>query len=103
VGFPSPAADYVEGRLTVDKLCGTGPNTRIVQTETGYAVVDFSVKPKQQDTVLIQYSGGTDFAKVFGKAFITRDGEALDDVVVLGIVTFVINRIGKDDDECPVM
>nr|WP_227641152.1 hypothetical protein [Klebsiella pneumoniae] len=89
--------------MTVDKLCGTGPNTRIVQTETGYAVVDFSVKPKQQDTVLIQYSGGTDFAKVFGKAFITRDGEALDDVVVLGIVTFVINRIGKDDDECPVM
>lgn len=108
MGFPSPAADYVEGRLTVDKLCGTGPNTRIVQTETGYAVVDFAVKPKQQDTVLIQYSGGTDFAKVMGRAFITRDGEALegealDDVVVLGIVTFVINRIGKDDDECPVM
>lgn len=40
VGFPSPAADYVERRLTVDSLCGTGPNTRIVQTETGYAVVD---------------------------------------------------------------
>ncbi|MBD7452064.1 hypothetical protein HPN92_09990, partial [Klebsiella pneumoniae] len=77
-------------------------------TETGYAVVDFSVKPKQQDTVLIQYSSGTDFAKVFGKAFITRDGEALegealDDVVVLGIVTFVINRIGKDDDDYPVI
>lgn len=31
VGFPSPAADYVEGRLTVDKLCGTGPNTWIVK------------------------------------------------------------------------
>ncbi|HCI6000556.1 TPA: hypothetical protein NPN33_004045 [Klebsiella variicola subsp. variicola] len=107
MGFPSPAADYVEGRLTVDKLCGTGPNTRIVQTETGYAVVDFSVNPKQGDTVLIQHGGGTDFAKVFGKAFITRDGEALegealDDVVVLGIVTFVINRIGKDEDKCPI-
>lgn len=23
VGLPSPAVDYVEGRLTVDKLCGT--------------------------------------------------------------------------------
>ena len=108
MGFPSPAADYVEGRLTIDKLCGTGPNTRIVQTETGYAVVDFSVKPKQQDTVLIQYSGGTDFAKVMGHAFITRDGEALegealDDVVVLGIVTFVINRTSRNDDECPVI
>lgn len=103
MGFPSPASDYVEGRLTVDKICSIGPNTRVVQTETGYAVVDFSVKPKQQDTVLIQYSGGTDFAKVMGKAFITRDGEALDDVVVLGIVTFVINRIWKDDDDYPVI
>ncbi|HBW9838849.1 TPA: hypothetical protein MFX64_11985 [Klebsiella pneumoniae] len=107
VGFPSPAADYVEGRLTVDKLCGTGPNTRIVQTETGYAVVDFAVKPKQQDTVLIQYSGGTDFAKVMGKAFITRDGEALegealDDVVVIGVVTFIINCLLKDSDESPI-
>ncbi|UQS53443.1 hypothetical protein M5D84_17535 [Klebsiella pneumoniae] len=108
MGFPSPASDYVEGRLTVDKLCSIGSNTRVVQTETGYAVVDFSVKPKQQDTVLIQYSGGTDFAKVMGKAFITRDGEALegealDDVVVLGIVTFVINRTSRNDDECPVI
>ncbi|EMP7434904.1 hypothetical protein R5M00_000987 [Klebsiella pneumoniae] len=108
MGFPSPAADYVEGRMTVDKLCGTGPNTRIVQTETGYAVVDFSVKTKQGDIILIQYSGGTDFAKIMGKAFITRDGEALegealDDVVVLGIVTFVINRTSRNDDECPVI
>ncbi len=108
MGFPSPAADYVEVRLTADKLCGTGPNTRIVTTDTGYAVVDFSVKPKQGNTVLIQYSGGTDFAKIMGRAFITRDGEALegealDDVTVVGVVTFVINRTGEDDDECPVM
>ncbi|WP_254542325.1 hypothetical protein, partial [Klebsiella pneumoniae] len=83
------------------------PNSRIVQTETGYAVVDFSVKPKQQDTVLIQYSGGTDFAKVMGKAFITRDGEALegealDEVTVVGVVTFVINQAWPTDDECPI-
>ncbi|BAS34607.1 uncharacterized protein KPYH43_c1747 [Klebsiella pneumoniae] len=108
MGFPSPASDYVEGRLTVDKICSIGPNSRIVQIETGYAVLDFSVKPKQQDTVLIQYSGGTDFAKVMGRAFITRDGEALEgealeDVVMLGIVTFVINRIWKDDDDYPVI
>ncbi|HBS6541928.1 TPA: hypothetical protein MAN02_001934 [Klebsiella pneumoniae] len=108
VGFPSPAADYVEVRLTVDKLCGTGLNTRVVVTETGYAVVDFSVKPKQGDTVLIQHGGGTDFAKIMGRAFITRDGEALegealDDVTVVGVVTFVINRAWPNDDECPVI
>ncbi|HCQ8406239.1 hypothetical protein V5052_12230 [Klebsiella variicola] len=107
VGFPSPAADFVEERLTVDKLCGTGPNTRIVQTETGYAVVDFSVKPKQGDTVLIQHGGGTDFAKIMGKAFITRDcevlkGEALDDIIVLGIVEIVINHAWLADKECSI-
>ncbi|EML7014872.1 TPA: hypothetical protein RRG98_004863 [Klebsiella pneumoniae] len=94
-------------RLNVDKLCSTGPNTRIVQTETGYAVVDFAVKPKQGDTVLIQHGGGTDFAKIMGKAFITREGEALegealDDVTVVGVVTFVINRTSRIDDECPI-
>jgi DNA polymerase V len=108
VGFPSPAGDYAEGRLTADKLCGTGPNTRIVQTASGYAVVDISVKPKQQDTVLIHYIGQTDFAKIMGRAFITRDGEAiegeaLDDVVVMGVVTFVITNALSNDDECPVL
>jgi DNA polymerase V len=54
------------------------------------------------------YGGGTDFAKIMGRAFITRDGEALegealDDVTVVGVVTFVINRIGKDDDDYPVI
>ena len=71
-------------------------------------MVDFAVKPKQGDTVLIQHGGGTDFAKIMGKAFITREGEALegealDDVTVVGVVTFVINRTGKDDDDCPVL
>ncbi|GMA00961.1 hypothetical protein KML003_10840 [Klebsiella quasipneumoniae subsp. similipneumoniae] len=106
MGFPSPAADYVEVRLTVYKLCGTGPNTWIVQAGTGYAVVEISVKPKQGDTVLIQHGGGTDFVKIMGKAFITRDGEALegealDDLAVIGIVTFIINRAWPTDDECP--
>lgn len=82
------AADYVEWRLTVDKLCGTGPSTWIVLTETGYVALDFSIKPKQGDTVLIQHCDGNDFAKIMGKVFITWDGEVLegetlDDMVVL--------------------
>lgn len=43
-----------------------------------------------------------------GRAFITRDGEtlegeALDDVTVVGVVTFDINRAWPTDDGCPVI
>ncbi|EOV6091978.1 hypothetical protein ACN98T_003295 [Klebsiella aerogenes] len=108
MGFPSPANDYAQRALTVDMICGTGPNTRTVETSTGYAVVDVSLKPKQNSTVMISYSGITDFAKVMGRSLVTRDGEviegdALNDVVVAGVVTFIINRAIIDDDECPAI
>nr|DAI72760.1 MAG TPA: hypothetical protein [Caudoviricetes sp.] len=108
MGFPSPANDYVQRALTVDMICGTGPNTRTIETETGYAVLDLSLKPKQNSTVMISYSGITDFAKVMGKSLITRDGEAiegdaLDEVEVKGVVTYIINRAAQEYDDCPVM
>ncbi|MGR7181667.1 hypothetical protein ACU62I_08010 [Klebsiella aerogenes] len=108
MGFPSPANDYAQRALTVDMICGTGPNTRTIETATGYAVIDISMKPKQNSTVMITYSGITDFAKVMGRTLITRDGEAiegeaLNDVVVAGVVTFIINRAIIDDDECPAI
>ncbi|HDU4419217.1 TPA: hypothetical protein RFT07_002716 [Klebsiella aerogenes] len=107
MGFPSPANDYAQRALTVDMICGTGPNTRIIETSTGYAVLDLSLSPKQSSTVMISYSGITDFAKVMGKSLVTRDGEAiegdaLDEVEVKGVVTFIINRAVQDDDDFPV-
>lgn len=71
-------------------------------------MIDVSLKPKQRDTVLITYAGQTDFAKIMGRSLITREGEAiegeaLNDVVVAGVVTFIINRALIDDDECPVI
>ena len=72
----------------------------------GYVVLDISLKPKQGSQVLIQHGGGAELATLRGKSLITEDGEAiegeaLDDVSVIGVVTFVINRTGRDDD-CPV-
>lgn len=103
MGFPSPAKDYAEGPLTVDKICGTGPNTRTIKTASGYAVIDVSLKPKQRDTVLITYAGQTDFAKIMGRSLITRDGEAiegetLDDVEVGGVVTHTIIDLMQDEN-----
>ncbi|STU62619.1 Uncharacterised protein [Klebsiella pneumoniae] len=108
VGFPSPASDYVEGRLTVDKLCSIGPNTRVVQTETGYAVVDFSVNQSSRTRIDPVLRAVQILRKLWGRRLLlvmvrALEGEALDDVVVLGIVTFVINRTSRNDDECPVI
>ncbi|EAA4514131.1 hypothetical protein JHV98_004605 [Salmonella enterica subsp. enterica serovar Senftenberg] len=98
MGFPSPASDYVEPRLTVDILCGINANSRIVNTSDGYAVVDVSLIQRQGDTVLIRSDGALRFAKIMGQALIIDDGEAiegeaLDGVVVIGKVTYFINRI----------
>lgn len=47
-----------------------------------------------------------EFAKLYGSALVTEDGEAiegdaLDEVEVFGVLTHSLNRVGSDD--CPVM
>lgn len=71
-------------------------------SDSGYVVIDVHLKPRQNSTVLIAYDGLTDFAKIMGRAFITRDGEAiegeaLDEVHVLGVVPFTIIDVRQDD------
>jgi len=107
MGFPSPAQDYVETVLTPNSLCGITANSRIIETSAGYAVINPALKCPPGADVLIQAFGRTHFAKVAGHSFITSDGEALegealDDVVVLGRVTHLINRT-INDDNCPVI
>lgn len=105
MGFVSPANDFAESTLTINRICNVGANTRVVETSSGYAVIDVSRRPKQGDTLLINYDGRTEFAKLMGRAFITVDGEAiegeaLDDVEVGGVVTHTI--IDLLSDESPV-
>lgn len=99
MGFPSPASDYIEDTLTVTKLCRVDANSKIVKTDSGYAVLDMSLRPQQDDIVLIRYDGMTDFGRLQGQSFITRDGEAIegDGVEVFGVVTFSVNDLRRDD------
>ncbi|HIB5964505.1 TPA: hypothetical protein ACWXCF_005439 [Klebsiella pneumoniae] len=102
MGFPSPATDYTEQRLTVNSICNVGPNTLVFEQSCGYVVLDISLKPKQGSQVLIQHGGGTEIATLRGKALITEDGEAiegeaLDDVFVIGVVTFTICDVRQDN------
>lgn len=101
MGFPSPASDYVEQRLSVNTICNVGPNTRVFERDGGYVVLDISLKPKQGSQVLIQHGGGTELAVLRGRSLITEDGEAiegeaLDDVTVAGVVTHIICDVRSD-------
>ncbi|MEB5888778.1 LexA family transcriptional regulator [Enterobacter roggenkampii] len=107
MGFPSPAADYTEQTLTITSLCGYDGNCRTIETSAGFVIINVAIKPEMGDTVLISFCGNLDFAKVQGKALITQDGEAiegdaLDDVTVIGVVTHLLNRV-KDTDDRPVI
>lgn len=103
MGFVSPANDFAESTLTVNRICNVGANTRVVETSDGYAVIDVSRRPQQGDTVLVRYDGRMEFAKLMGRAFITADGEAiegeaLDDVEVGGVVTHTIIDLMQDEN-----
>lgn len=103
MGFPSPASDYIEDTLTVTKLCRMDANSRVVKTDSGYAILDLSLRPQPGDYVLIRYDGIMDFGQLQGQSFITRDGEVIEGegVEVYGVVTFSVNDLRQD--KCPVI
>ena len=102
MGFPSPAGDYISRPLDLNVICGVTPGDSVlVTTDDGYVLLSKTSRPKQGDTVLIQFCGSTQFARIQGSAFITADGEAiegeaLDDVVIIGRVTKTIICVQQD-------
>lgn len=106
MGFASPASDYVERQLTPEVLCNMGADSRVLETDLGFAIIEPVVNKTPGDVLLILSDGHTQFAKLMGRALITDDGEAiegaaLEEVEVLGRVTFFINR--ALDDDCPAI
>ncbi len=77
MGFVSPATDYVEQRLSPTSICTTN-ESRILETSTGFAVIEPVSRQVQGQVLLILSGGRTQFAKLRGKALITEDGEALE-------------------------
>ncbi|EPQ9955513.1 MULTISPECIES: hypothetical protein [Enterobacter cloacae complex] len=107
MGFASPANDYVERRLSPEVICNMGAESRVLETDVGFAIIEPATKKTPGDILLILCDGHTQFAKLMGKVLITDDGEAiegpaLEEVEVMGRVTFFINR-ARDDDDCPVI
>lgn len=82
------------------------PSASIVETQEGYDVIDNSTLFKRGDTLLIWFCGRQQHAFWAGDALITDDGEAiegeaLDDVRLVGVVTHTISPVWVDDN--PVM
>ncbi len=103
MGFVSPATDYVERRLCPETICGIGIDSRILETSSGFAVIEPVTRLVQGQVLLILSGGQTQFARFLGKTLITEDGEAIEgdaaeEVEVMGRVTFFINST-EDDDE----
>ncbi|HHN4452728.1 hypothetical protein [Klebsiella michiganensis] len=99
--FPSPAADYVESALTVTAACNIGANSQVIETDRGFVVLDLSLKVTQGSVLLIRLAGELQFAKLMGSSFITAEGksiegEALEDVELLGVATHAIKDLRQD-------
>ncbi len=102
MGFVSPATDYVERRLSPETICNVGIDTRFLETSSGFAVIEPCTRLVQGQVLLILSGGRTQFAKLRGRALITDDGEAIEgeaaeEVEVMGRVTYFINSALQDD------
>ncbi|AHF77878.1 HumD protein [Sodalis praecaptivus] len=124
MGFPSPAADYVEASLSLDKMCIHRPAaTFLMRASEGsirhgihqgsIIVVDRSLTPVDGSIVVAEVGG--EYALRRYKLYPSRGLERLDypgrlegveehdGVVGFGVVTYVLNdmRTGEfDDDPC---
>ncbi|WP_241603027.1 hypothetical protein [Rosenbergiella nectarea] len=103
MAFPSPAIDYVEARLTPESLMHVTQSSIIIPTDEGYAVAEPGYKVTKGRTVLLDVNGKLMFAEVGDGRFKTNDGiiegDALDDVRVLGVVTFMVKELPRGEGE----
>ncbi len=79
------------------------PSARIVETSEGYDVIESRIPFKREDTLLIWFCGRQQHAYWAGDALITDDGEAiegdaLDDVRLVGVVTHTIYPVSSDEN-----
>lgn len=101
MGFPSPATDYIEDRLNLNKLCGICPTSQLYEHDGDIYVIDRAVSPAGADEFLYELYGEIGLGKMMGKSLITSDGDSLDgsvleDVITLGTVMFTIRPLHED-------
>ena len=93
MGFPSPASDYIETRIDLNKILMPHPTHMfMIETPVGFAIIDRTVQGKSGDKVAFQFGDYSQLGRLFRTGIITSDGETidgegLDGIIVLGKVT----------------
>lgn len=93
MGFPSPAIDYIEPRLTLNNMLMPHPaNMMLIETPDGFVLVDRTITAKPGDKVAFQLGEFPQLGRLFRTGIITLDGETIDGeglegIIVLGKVT----------------
>lgn len=102
MSYTSPALNTTRNPMTLASLCRLDGNYRAIETSSGFAVVDITRWAQLGDTVAFSFCGGMQFARLQGNSLITPDGDAiegdaLDDLRVVGVVIFLIKEINNDE------
>ncbi|EPE3985412.1 hypothetical protein ACSIFQ_000721 [Enterobacter hormaechei] len=95
-------ADIPKTFVAVEKLL-LPPSASIVETQEGYDVIESASLGKHGEKLLIWFCGRQQHAYWAGDALITDDGEAiegeaLDDVRLVGVVTHTIRPVVSDEN-----
>ncbi|HBM2618992.1 TPA: hypothetical protein LUY34_002807 [Enterobacter hormaechei subsp. xiangfangensis] len=102
MSYTSPVLANTETPMTLASLCRLDGKYRAIEISPGFVVVDITRPPQSGDTVAFSLCSGIQFARVQGSSLITPDGDvlegdALDDVQVVGVVIFLIKEINNDE------
>ncbi|MEN4787722.1 phage repressor protein [Pantoea agglomerans] len=103
MGFPSPANDYVEGRIDLNKILMPHPtHMLVIETPVGFAIIDRTIQGQTGDKVAFQLGDYSQLGKLFRTGIITQDGETIDGdgmegIIVLGKVTAEIVSVYEPD------
>lgn len=98
MGFPSPATDYVEATLDLNRLFVDHPSaTSMVEFGGLIYIVDSALTASNGDTVCYELFGEVGIGKLLKGRLITADGETmagseLEEMILLGSVILTITK-----------
>lgn len=73
MGFPSPAADYVEKRIDLNAILMPHRNKMLlIETPDGFVLADKSLKPVNGDTVVFQLASSLNWGNCSTQALSLR-------------------------------